>query len=116
VSVREAPARLPGLGGLTGWTAEPKCCAVGDCCDDYPSRRVIVAARGALRAALNHAKREELISRNVAELVELPNARKKLRRRNPWTVEEAPMTGFLTMKTVRPSRPGDESGGAQSSE
>jgi hypothetical protein len=32
---------------------------------------------------------EELISRNVAELAKLPRARKKLRRRSSWTVEEA---------------------------
>src|ERR1700761_4162893 len=32
---------------------------------------------------------EELISRNVAELVKLPKARKKLKRRNSWTVGEA---------------------------
>jgi integrase len=44
---------------------------------------------GTLRAALNHAIREELISRNVAELVTLPKARKKNRRRNSWTVGEA---------------------------
>ena len=65
------------------------CCAIGDCCEDYPSRRVIEAARGTLRAALNHAMREELISRNVAELVTLPRARKTLQRRNSWTVDEA---------------------------
>jgi integrase len=33
--------------------------------------------------------REELISRNVAELVTLPKARKKNRRKNSWTVDEA---------------------------
>src|SRR5262249_37082910 len=67
----------------------PRCCAVGVCCEDYPSRRVIEAARGTLRAALNHAISDELISRNVAELVKLPKARKKLKRRNSWTVDEA---------------------------
>ena len=68
---------------------EPRCCAAGSCCGDYPSRRVIEGARNTLRAALNNAKREELISRNVAELVTLPRARKKLQRRNSWTVDEA---------------------------
>jgi integrase len=38
---------------------------------------------------LNHARREELISRNVAELVTLPKSRKTLQRRNSWTVDEA---------------------------
>jgi integrase len=68
---------------------DPQCCAIGECCEDYPGRRVIEAARGALRAALNTAMREELISRNVAELVTLPKARKKNRRKNSWTVDEA---------------------------
>ena len=68
---------------------EPRCCAAGACCGDYPSRRVIEGARNTLRAALNNAKREEMISRNVAELVTLPRARKKLQRRNSWTVDEA---------------------------
>lgn len=67
---------------------KPKCCAIGECCEDYPSRRVIEAARGTLRAALNHAMREELISRNVAELVTLPKARKKNRRKSSWSVDE----------------------------
>jgi integrase len=67
----------------------PRCCAVGQCCEDFPSRRVIEAARGTLRAALNQAMREELTLRNVAELVTLPKARKKNRRKNSWTVDEA---------------------------
>lgn len=68
---------------------QPRCCATGACCGDYPSRRVIEGARNTLRAALNHAKREELVERNVAELVTLPKARKKPQRRNSWTVDEA---------------------------
>ena len=50
---------------------------------------MIEGARNTLRAVLNNAKREELISRNVAELVTLPKSRKKLQRRNSWTVDEA---------------------------
>jgi integrase len=65
------------------------CCAIGECCEDFPSRRVIEGARNTLLAMLNHAKREELISRNVAELVTLPKSRKRLQRRNSWTVDEA---------------------------
>jgi len=67
----------------------PRCCAIGACCEDFPSRRVIEASRGTLRAGLNHAMREELVSRNVAELVTLPKALKKNRRKNSWTVDEA---------------------------
>jgi len=97
LTVRETQAwlnKLPGIcqccvQGKDAKRKQPRCCAIGECCADYPSRRVIEAARGALRAALNHAIREELISRNVAELVKLPKARKKLRRRSSWTVDEA---------------------------
>jgi integrase len=66
-----------------------RCCAIGECCEDYPSRRTIQAARNTLRAALNHARGEELISRNVAEMVKLPTARKRLKRGKAWTVDEA---------------------------
>ena len=66
-----------------------RCCAIGQCCEEYPSRRVIQASRNTLRAALNHARREELISRNVAEMVKLPAARKTSRRGQAWTVDEA---------------------------
>jgi integrase len=66
-----------------------RCCALGDCCEDFPSRRSMEAARNTLRAALNHARREELVSRNVAELVRLPAARKTTKRGKAWTVEEA---------------------------
>lgn len=66
-----------------------RCCAIGECCGDYPSRRVIELARNTLRVALNHAMREDLISRNVATLVVLPKARKRSKRGNSWTVDEA---------------------------
>lgn len=68
---------------------DPKCCAAGKCCEAYPSKRVIESARGTLRAMLNHAKAEELVERNVAELVKLPRTRTKSKRRNSWTVDEA---------------------------
>ena len=97
LTVRETQTWLNKLPGICQCCAQgkdakrkkPKCCAIGDCCEDFPSRRVIEAARGTLRAALNNAMREELISRNVAELVTLPRARKKNRRKNSWTVNEA---------------------------
>lgn len=97
LTVRVTQAWLNKLPGICQCCAQekdakrgkPKCCAIGECCGDYPSKRVIEAARGTLRAALNHAMHEELISRNVAELTKLPRARKKSRRRNSWTVDEA---------------------------
>ncbi|WP_235922145.1 tyrosine-type recombinase/integrase [Lentzea tibetensis] len=51
------------------------------------SIRTAQVMRAVLRAALNRAKREELVGRNVAELVELPGYRKGAI--TPWTVGEA---------------------------
>lgn len=64
-----------------------KCCAVGECCESYPSRRVIQGSRDALRAALTHAVTEEEIGKNVASLVKVPKPRR--RRIKPWSVAEA---------------------------
>jgi len=66
-----------------------RCCARSECCGEYLSRRTIEAARNTLRAALNHARGEELISRNAAGMARLPAARKTTRRGKSWTVEEA---------------------------
>ncbi|WP_454346375.1 site-specific integrase [Streptomyces albogriseolus] len=74
-----------------------RCCAVGECCESYPSRRVVQAARDALRAALTHAVAEELISKNVASLVKVPKPRR--RRIKPWSVAEA--SQFLTDAAAR---------------
>ncbi|MXQ56456.1 tyrosine-type recombinase/integrase [Streptomyces sp. SID4956] len=74
-----------------------RCCAVGECCEAYPSRRVVQAARDALRAALTHAVAEELISKNVASLVKVPKPRR--RRIKPWSVAEA--SQFLTDAAAR---------------
>jgi integrase len=97
LTIRETQAWLNKVPGICQCCAQekdakrrqPRCCALGECCEDYPGRRVIEAARGTLRAALNHAIHEELISRNVAEMAKLPKARKKLKRRSSWTVDEA---------------------------
>ncbi|WP_455754184.1 tyrosine-type recombinase/integrase [Streptomyces goshikiensis] len=64
-----------------------RCCAVGECCEAYPSRRVIQGSRDALRAALTHAVAEEEIGKNVASLVKVPKPRRK--RIKPWSVLEA---------------------------
>lgn len=64
-----------------------RCCAIGQCCEQYPSQRTIQAARDALRAALTHAVAEELIAKNVAGLVPLSKPRK--RKFRPWTVDDA---------------------------
>lgn len=64
-----------------------RCCAIGKCCKSLPSPRTIKDVRGVLRSALSAAMREELVERNVAELVTVPRQRK--RRVLPWTSEEA---------------------------
>ncbi|MCX4779501.1 hypothetical protein OG435_22460 [Streptomyces sp. NBC_01264] len=68
-------------------TASRRCCAVGECCESFPSRRVIQGSRDALRAALTHAVTEEEITKNVASLVKVPKSRRK--RIKPWSVAEA---------------------------
>ena len=64
-----------------------RCCAVGSCCRSVPSPRTVKDVRAVLRSALSSAMREELVERNVAELVTAPRQRK--RRVVPWSSEEA---------------------------
>ena len=64
-----------------------RCCAVGKCCHQVASPRTIKDIRTVLRSALNSAVRQELIDRNVAQLVQIPKQRK--RKLVPWTSEEA---------------------------
>jgi integrase len=66
-----------------------RCCSIGECCRDYPSKRTIQIARDTLRAALSQAWREELVSRNVATMAKLPAARKTTKRSQSWDVAEA---------------------------
>ncbi len=66
-----------------------RCCALGDCCKNYPGRRTVQAARNTLRAALNHAQMsDELVSRNVASYAKVPTPSRR-RRGSAWSVEEA---------------------------
>ncbi|MFF3879177.1 tyrosine-type recombinase/integrase [Streptomyces sp. NPDC001978] len=67
--------------------AQQRCCALGECCEAHPSRRVVQAARDALCAALTHTVSEEEIGKNVASLVKVPKPRR--RRIKPWSVAEA---------------------------
>ncbi|MGW1745397.1 site-specific integrase [Streptomyces sp. NPDC002092] len=97
LTVRDVREWLTKLAGICQCCAQGKdakrskerqrCCAVGECCEAYPSRRVVQAARDALRAALTHAVTEEEISKNVASLVKVPKPRR--RRIKPWSVVEA---------------------------
>ncbi|MET9141469.1 site-specific integrase [Streptomyces parvulus] len=107
LTVRDVREWLTKLAGVCQCCAQGKdskrgpsrqrCCAVGECCEAYPSRRVIQAARDALRAALTHAVTEEEISKNVASLVKVPKPRR--RRIKPWSVAEAGQ--FLTDSAAR---------------
>lgn len=64
-----------------------RCCAVGNCCEAFPSADVVPVARNVLRAMLSNAVAEELVIRNVAALVKAPPPPK--RRGHAWSVEEA---------------------------
>ncbi len=58
-----------------GWDKErpePECCAAGECCKTLLSRRMVQSIHAVLRNALQNAVREELIVRNVAQLVQVP--------------------------------------------
>lgn len=58
-----------------GWDKErrePECCAAGECCGSLLSRRMVQSIHAVLRNALQNAVREELITRNVATLVQIP--------------------------------------------
>ena len=71
--------------------ADPKrrrrCCALGRCCEQFPSRRTVQDARTVLRSALTHAMTEELIAKNVAALVKVRSIRRT--KPQPWSVDEA---------------------------
>jgi integrase len=65
-----------------------RCCAIGECCEDFLSGRSVANVRDCLRAALSHAcDVDQLISRNPAALVKLPRVRR--RRGRAWTSDEA---------------------------
>lgn len=64
-----------------------RCCAVGKCCDAFPSPRTVKDVRTVLRSALSNAMRDELVERNVAALVRTPKQRR--RKVMPWTSDEA---------------------------
>ncbi|MGK5451160.1 site-specific integrase [Streptomyces radiopugnans] len=95
LTVRDVRAWLNGLleqcqccaQGKDAKRDKPRCCAVGRCCEQVPSRRTVQDARAVLRSALTNAMTEELISKNVAALVKVRSARKP--KRQPWSVEEA---------------------------
>ncbi len=66
---------------------DPRCCAAGKCCAQFPSDSTVHQAWRVLRAALSSAQRDELISRNVAALVRMPVPR--IGRPQVWNVDQA---------------------------
>lgn len=66
--------------------AEPRCCAVGQCCRQVPKDWTVRQAWTILRSALSAAQREELVTRNVAGLVRMPVPRTD--RATIWSVEQ----------------------------
>lgn len=73
-----------------GWDkhrSRPRCCAVGQCCQARFSARMVQFIHAVLRNALGNAVREELVSRNVAKLVQVPTPRYRTYR--GLTVEQA---------------------------
>jgi integrase len=64
-----------------------RCCAIGKCCGKTLAKRSVGDARTVLRSALTYAMSEEMISRNVAQLVKM--AKPRSHKVIPWSVEEA---------------------------
>ncbi|MCH0560273.1 site-specific integrase [Streptomyces sp. MUM 16J] len=65
----------------------PRCCAIGKCCGKRLSPLTLAYIHSVLKSALEHAVREEEISRNVARNVRTGTPRP--RRFNPLTTDEA---------------------------
>lgn len=63
-----------------------KCCAAGRCCQRPVSERTARDAWTTLRAALNNAVRDELLTRNPAALLRVAKPRPGKAR--PWSVDE----------------------------
>ena len=55
-----------------------QCCSAGRCCRRFPSKRQIQFIHAVLRNALSSAERDELVTRNVAKLVQIPTPRYKV--------------------------------------
>jgi integrase len=57
---------------------DERCCSAGECCGRTPSKRQIQFIHAVLRNALSNAERDELVTRNVAKLVQIPTPRYKV--------------------------------------
>src|SRR5947209_17781761 len=61
----------------------------GPVLSQHPSPRTINDIRGCLRAALSHAIAEDLLSKNPAAAAKVPSARRRTRKVQAWSSEEA---------------------------
>src|SRR5947209_16016623 len=61
----------------------------GPVLSQHPSPRTINDIRGCLRAALSHAIAEDLISKNPAAATKVPSARRRTRKVQVWSSDEA---------------------------
>lgn len=66
-----------------------QCCTAGRCCQRIPSTRQIQYIHAVLRNALANAERDELVTRNVAKLVQIPAPRYKIGKGLPVPVVKA---------------------------
>ena len=66
-----------------------RCCASGKCCHEVLSPGTRKDARNALRAALTCAVEEQIIPRNPAAVIRLPDRRDPKRNQRSWTANEA---------------------------
>ncbi len=73
--------------GIDARREQPQCCATGTCCGKTLSVRSIQYVHAVLRAALQHAIREDLVQRNVAKLVQVSAPRYQVQR--GLTVEQS---------------------------
>ena len=81
------PVLRPGKGCPSGARRHGTVLRDRECCHRVASPRTIKDIRAVLRSALHSAVSQELIDRNVAQLVQIPKQRR--RRPVPWTSEEA---------------------------
>ncbi|KWW97913.1 hypothetical protein TH66_21290 [Carbonactinospora thermoautotrophica] len=54
-----------------------RCCAIGQCCQSYPSPRTVQYLHAILRSALQQAVRDDLLARNVAKNVRAPKGQRR---------------------------------------
>lgn len=85
---------------------EQQCCSVGKCCQRTPSTRQIQYIHAVLRNALSNAERDEIITRNVAKLVQIPAPRYKIGKGTPGRRRQADPRRSPTHTALRPLRPG----------